>query len=302
VILSRVLFTVFGLVLAVLATFFLLRLFPGGPFDEEGSLAAPVRAKLEKQYGIHEPVTQQVQKYIFNIFRGEWGQSIVYAGKPVQEVVLTAMPRTLFLGAFALMTSLGIGLTMGFLFFLSPSAGVVAWIHRFFLSAPTLFLGPLLILVFGLWLGWLPIAAGDSWTSYILPVFLLAIRPSANLARLLMSAMEESLDEPWAQTAKAMGLRSRTIVMKYALRESLIPVLSYLGPALAGVFSGSLIVENIFNIQGLGTLFLQSIVNRDYALIVSLTLFYAFILMISNGVFEAIGVWADPRLRNRNEN
>ena len=299
--LTRFFLSVLALFLVITLTFSLLRAFPGGPFDDESPTSPAVRAQLEKQYGLGQNVFFQGLKFSIDFFKGDWGRSILYGGRPVREVISEAFPRTLVLGGVSLTVSLGFGLFMGYLFFLTSSAKIVRWIHRFFLSAPTLFLGPLLILVFGIWLGWLPVTTDESIQSFLLPILVLSIRPTANLARLLLSAMEESLLEPWVITAKAMGLSSKVIVLQYALKQSLIPVLTYLGPALAGVLSGSFIVENIFNVQGMGTLFLQSLVNRDYSLIVALTVIYASVLIFANFVFDLINLWVDPRIQSKIE-
>lgn len=298
-ILSRFLFSIAALFSVMLGTFILLRLYPGGPFDDEVNFSPAVRARLTNQYALEKPLLQQTQVYLLNLVSGSWGYSYLYNGKSVKSLILNALPRTLFLGGFSLALAALAGLGLGFLYFLTDSERIVRILHRFFLSAPTLFLGPLLILVFGIWLHLLPISVDERGLSYALPIVVLAVRPTANLARLLISAQEQALREPWVLTAQAMGLSPRLIVMKYALRESLIPLLSYLGPALAGVFSGSLIVENIFNIQGLGTLFLQSLINRDYQLITTLTVLYAAVLILSNFLLDVLSSLVDPRLRGK---
>ncbi len=287
------LFSIFGL---ITATFFLLRCLPGGPFDDEVQLAPQVLAALKIQYGLDQSLLTQYTLYLKNLAEFNLGHSILYSGKSVSIVIMNALPRSFGLGAGALFFGVLIGISSGFLFFITGSQVVMRAIHFMFLSAPTLFLGPLVILVFGLWLNWFPITVSDRWASYILPLMVLTIRPAANLARLLIGGLEESLAQPWAITAKAYGFSNEKILMKFAFKQSLIPVLSYLGQSVAGILSGSLLVEIIFNIGGLGSQFIESLVNRDYAVIISLTLIYGLILVISNLLFDIIIYSLDARI------
>jgi oligopeptide transport system permease protein len=285
--------TIFGI---VTATFFLLRCLPGGPFDAETDVAPQVLQSLQAHYGFDRPLLSQYFLFLKNLAHFDFGESVLYTGKPVREVIAMGLPRTFALGGCCLVLSGFFGTLLAFLYLLTGSNWIVRSVHFVFLSAPTLFLGPLFILVFGLWLNIVPITVGDSLLSYALPLAVLMVRPAANTARLLIGALEEALSQPWAVTAKAYGFSSRHILMKYAFKQSLVPALSYLGQSVAGILSGSLLVEMIFNIQGLGTEFVDSLVSRDYSLIISLTLLYGTLLVVTNFIFDVCIFSLDPRM------
>ncbi len=276
--------------------FFLLRLLPGGPFDDEVYLAPEIIQSLRIQYGLNEPLWTQYWIYIQHFLKFDFGASILFSGKPVGEVILLALPRSFGLGASALFMALLFGLGGTIVFFLTGTQAIFKIIHLAFLSIPTLLLGPFFILIFCLQLNLFPIVVDSSWSSYIPPLVVLSIRPGVNLSRLLITALEESLSQPWSITARAYGFSKPTILMKFAMKQSLIPVLSYLGQSVAGILSGSFFVEMIFNINGLGTGFVQSILGRDYSLIMALTLMYGFILVIFHFIFDIIIYLLDPRI------
>jgi oligopeptide transport system permease protein len=278
------------------AVFFLLRCLPGGPFDSDLDVAPQVLQALQARYGLNQPVVDQYVIFLKNLSHLDFGDSILYSGKSVLDVIAMGLPRTFALGGCCLVLSGIFGILTAFIYLLTGSHWVVRSIHFVFLSAPTLFLGPLLILIFGLWLNLVPIAVGDSLLSYALPLAVLMVRPAANTARLLIAALEESLTQPWAITAMAYGFSNRRILMKFAFKQSLIPAISYLGQSVAGILSGSLLVEMIFNIQGLGTEFVDSLLNRDYALVTSLTLLYGTILVLTNLLFDIFIFSLDPRM------
>jgi oligopeptide transport system permease protein len=277
-------------------TFFLIRIYPGGPFDDEIHLAPQVLDSLNYQYGLNQNLASQLLLYLKNFFSLNFGLSILYPGKTIAEVLIQAYPRSLTIGFATLCLSVFFGCSLGVIYFLSKSKNMIRMIHYLFLSTPSLFLGPSLILIFGIWLNWLPIMLSSSWTSYILPVAVMSVRPTANMARLIMSGLEESLSQPWVITAKAFGLTSSRIVMKYGIKQSLIPALSYLGQTTAGILSGSILIEMMFNVQGLGSLFIESVINRDYGLITTLTVLYGSLLIFSGLIFDLISFSLDPRM------
>lgn len=292
----RIIISIVSIFVLITATFFLLRCLPGGPFDDDVHLAPQVLAALKAQYGMDQTLPGQFILYLKNLSKFDLGDSILYSGKPVSQVIMHALPISFGLGAGALLLGILTGISLGFLFFITGSQVIIRVIHFIFLSAPTLFLGPVIIFIFGIWLDWFPVTVGEKWNSFVLPLIVLSIRPGANLARLLIGALEESLAEPWAVTAKAYGFSNEKILMKFAFKQSLIPVLSYLGQAVAGILSGSLLVEIIFNIGGLGAQFVDSLVNRDYSVIIALTLIYGIILIFCNLLFDMIIFSLDARM------
>ncbi|GIL16991.1 MAG: peptide ABC transporter permease [Oligoflexia bacterium] len=292
----RLLLSMISLLGLAVLCFLLLRLFPGGPFDEDQALPAAVVENLKTHYGLNLSLFDQLARFLSHLVKFDFGQSILYGGESVVSVIAKGMPQTFFIGSISLVVSVSFGFFLGLISFFSSTSRLSHFIQILFLSAPTLFLGPFLIYLFGFHWNLLPITLNHGWVSYILPVIVLSLRPSANMARLIMNAMTETLAEPWVRTAKAYGFSQQTIILKYALRASLIPFLSYMGPLVAGVLSGSLLVEMIFNIQGLGTLFVESLLNRDYSLVVGLTLLFGFVLITANFIFDLIMYKMDSRL------
>lgn len=285
-------FAIFGL---LFLTFILIHIYPGGPFDEDIKLAPEVLEALKRQYGLNLSLLGQLSLYLKNIFFFNFGPSILYPGKTIAAVIALAWPRSLIIGSLTLIISIVCGSLLGILYFLSQSKNLVRVLHYSFLSAPSLFLGPAFILIFGIWFNWLPITINDSALSYVLPIAVMSVRPIANIARLLMSGLEESLTQPWVTTTQAFGFNRHTII-RYGLKQSMIPVFSYLGQATAGILSGSILIEIMFNVQGMGTLFVESLINRDYGLITTLTLLYGGLLIFAGFVFDSLSYFLDPRV------
>jgi len=277
--------------------FLLLRLFPGGPFDEDTQLAPQVLAALKQQYLLDRPLIEQLLHFFSQLSRFELGESLLYSGKPVTDVIAHVFPRTLGIGVFALCLSLIFGFSLGVLGFIIKRPVMMNVLHLFFLSAPSLFLGPLFIMIFGIWLKALPVTVNGGLSSYLLPIFILALKPAISISRLVSSSLKETLLQPWVRTVRAFGVSEATLIYKHLLKNSLIPALAYVGTMAAGVLSGSILIEMIFNVNGVGTLYIEALINRDYQLIVGLTLLYGMMLTLATLLADLAMFFADPRLR-----
>ncbi|MFM6927767.1 MAG: ABC transporter permease [Bdellovibrio sp.] len=286
-------------VLAVLS-FLLLKLLPGGPFDEDLALNPLVRETLSKQWGLHESVFQQSLKYIGNVFTGDLGVSMVRPDQTVVSIIGQGLVNSMGLNLIALFCvlvgSFGIAI-LAMRFRGSWFDRAVDQLMIAFLSLPSLFWGPLLIYLFGFYFNLLPVAFLTGPANYILPVLTLSMRPLASLVRLLKTSLTENYHLDYVRTAKAKGLGEWGILIRHVLRNSMIPFLSYSGPLLVGLLSGSFLVEMLFAIPGLGGQFIMAVGDRDYTLIVGLSLFYGSLLIVMNSVIDVIMRMVDPRLR-----
>lgn len=290
------------LTLLVLVTllFFLLRTLPGGPFDVERNLAPVVKANLEAKYSLDKPLWLQYLGYLGNVFRGDLGPSYTNPGRSVQEIIAAKLPPSAELGLWSLLLAIIVGLPLGVLAayyhntVIDYGASFLAIIGR---SIPNMALGPLLILLFGLTLQWLPVARWGTWDARILPVLTLGLSSSAVIARLTRASMLQIIREPFVLTARAKGLSEIKVIFKHALRNALIPVLSIIGPTFAVLITGTLVVEQIFAIPGLGSEFVKSINNRDYPLIMGITLLFGFVLIVANTLVDMGYALIDPRIR-----
>lgn len=291
--------TIISLFFLASLCFFLLKVFPGSPFDEEIHLNPKVEQNLKSYYGLDQPVLSQYLHFVQNLLQGKLGYSMHFEGKSVTAVIAQSLPTTLQLGGAALLFSIVCGFLVGFL---AARSKFFSEIHGAYvltsISLPTLMLGPLLIWYFCFQLDWLPVAQLNSASAFILPVILLSLRPIAVLSRLLKNSLDEALRSDYARTAKAMGLGPSRILIKWALRNSLIPFMSYVAILIAGLLSGSLLIEMLFAIPGLGTQFLDALINRDYSLVVGLALFYGVLLMISQLIVDILIQLFDPRIKS----
>lgn len=294
---KRSLYSLLTLFLLAVLCFILLRLFPGGPFDEDTRLAPQVLDSLKAQYGLDKTLPEQLMQFLTQLLHFDLGQSLLYSGKPVTSVIISVFPRTLGLGSVAFGLSLFLGLGVGVFGFAMKRPVFLNVLHLFFLSAPSLFFGPLVILVFGIWFGVLPVAINDHWSSYILPIFVLALKPAIGVSRLVSNSMEETILQPWVKTTRAFGISESVLIYKHVLKNSLIPVFAYIGTMAAGVLSGSILIEMIFNVNGIGSLFIEALLNRDYQLVVGLTLLYGLMLTSATLISDIAMFFVDPRLR-----
>lgn len=289
------------LVLATL-TFVLLHLAPGGPFDSERVLPPEILAALERSYHLDEPVWKQFGRYIGGLFTGDLGASYEYADRSVGSLIAEGAPVSFLIGTLAMGLALAAGGTVGVLAALRRGRFTDRALMAFAvggLSIPVYVVAPLMVLVFAVGLGWLPAGGWEAGraSDLVLPVIALALPQAAVIARLTRGAMLESLGAPHVRTARAKGLPPRDVVLRHALRPALMPVLSYLGPALAGIVTGSVVIEQIFGVPGIGRHFVQAALNRDYPLVMGVVLFYGALIVVFNFVVDILYGVLDPRVR-----
>lgn len=288
------------LLVLVTAVFFLLRAAPGGPFDAERVLAPAVQAQVAAAYHLDEPLWRQFGRYLGGVLQGDLGPSFQYPGRSVNEIIAAGFPVSLQLGLSALVLALVMGCGAGMLAALRPRRladhGVMA-LAMTGLSIPNFVVAPLLILGFAVTLGWLPAGGWQDWRSAVLPVIALALPQAALLARLMRASMVEVLSQNYIRTARAKGLPEHWVVLRHALKPALVPVVSYLGPAAAQLLTGSIVVEQIFSIPGLGRHFVQGALNRDYTLVMGVVLFYGALIVLCNLLVDLAYRVLDPRVR-----
>jgi oligopeptide transport system permease protein len=298
--LKRLLSTVPTLLVLALLVFFLLRAAPGGPFDGERALAPEIQAQVEAAYHLDEPLWRQFGRYLAGLARGDLGPSFQYAGRSVNELIAAGFPVSLQLGlaamALAVLAGCGLGVVAALRRGTLADRGLMA-LALTGVSIPNFVVAPLLILAFALALGWLPAGGWDSWRSAVLPVIALALPQVAYLARLTRDSMVEVLAQNWIRTARAKGLPQHWIVLRHALKPALLPVLSYLGPATAQILTGSVVVEQVFSIPGLGRHFVQGALNRDYTVVMGVVMFYGALVVLFNLLVDLLYGVLDPRVR-----
>ena len=286
-----------SLALLIILTFGLLRFFPGSPLNEETSLDPQVVDSLRKFYGLDQGFFDQFCTYLNNLFHGDGGVSMHFIGRSVNSLIWEFGQTSLVLGGLAFFTAVVFSFCYLFLsrVFLRRGRGLDQ-VVLVLISIPSIALGPLAIWFFSFYLRLFPVALLESPISYVLPVLLLSFKPSLTLARILSSSVDEVLQEDFIQTARALGFSQTQVILKWALKNSMTSYLSQLGPLFAGLISGSFLVEVLFAIPGLGYQFVQSVLNRDWPLILGLTLVYGGVLMLAQLVTDLLIVWSDPRV------
>ena len=304
-ILRRLLTAIPTLLLVLLASFALMRFAPGGPFDGERPLAPETRAALEAAYGLNLPMGEQFALFLQRTLTGDFGPSLVYRDLTVTQLIADSLPVSLTLGGLAILLALALGLAAGTLAALRPGG----WADETLMLAativtalPSFVTGPLLALIFGLWLGLLPVGGlGDSLVSapqfWVMPVIALALPVAGAIAKLARAGLAAALAQEHIRTARARGLSTGAIVLRHALRPALVPVVSYLGPAAAGLLTGAVVIETVFALPGLGRYFVQGALNRDYPLIMAVILLYAVLIIAFNLIADLLYGWLDPRSR-----
>jgi oligopeptide transport system permease protein len=291
-------------ILAVITvTFFLVRIAPGGPFDSEKAVIPEVRAALEAQYRLDQPLLRQYVAYLGDLAQGDFGPSFKYPGRSVNELIGAGLPVTAELGLYALLIATLIGGVAGVIASLKPNTAqdyIPMTLAMIGICMPTFLLGPLLVLLFGIRLEWLPVSGwGDIPGDKLLPSITLGAAYAAYIARLSRAGMLEVLSQDYIRTARAKGLPEWQVVIKHALRGGLIPVVAFLGPAFAGLLAGSFVVETIFQIPGLGRFYVQAAFNRDYTMILGTTVFLSTLIVLFNLLSDILAAWLNPRLRHQ---
>ena len=304
-ILKRILQAIPVLLLVATATFFMVRAAPGGPFDKDRSIPPEVMTQLNKRHHLDDPLWKQYLDYMTNLVQGDFGPSFKYASHSVTELIGAGLPPTLELSLYAILFALVVGLPIGilaalkrntFLDYAPMSAAMIG------ICMPTFVLGPILLLVFGIWLQWLPVAGwGQVPGDKILPSITLGSVYAAYIARITRGGMLEILSQDYIRTAYAKGLSMPRIIVVHALRGGITPVISFLGPAIAGLLAGSFVVESIFQVPGLGRFYVMAAFNRDYTMILGCTIFFSFLIILFNLLADIIQVWLNPKLRQELE-
>lgn len=301
--LTRRAVTIFFTLLALATlTFFLMRVVPGGPFDSDKALPPEIKANVEAKYKLDLPVWRQYTDYMLGLARLDFGPSYKYIGRSVNEIIGESLPVSVELGLYALAIAIVLGLPLGILSAYRQNSWVdmtSMFLAVSGVSAPSYLVGAVLIYVFSLQLDWLPPALWEDWRSAILPALTLGVRPAALIARLTRASLLESIRADYVRTARAKGLGESVVVLKHALKNSLIPVLTLLGPLTAYVITGSFVIEYIFAIPGMGKHFINAVTNRDYPLIMGVTMVYGFLLVFCNLLVDMLYAAVDPRIRVR---
>jgi oligopeptide transport system permease protein len=287
--------------LVATATFILLRVAPGGPFDDEKPVAPEIKAQIEAHYGLNEPLPVQYVQFFANVLRGDLGPSYKYAGWDVQEIIGQSFPVSLELGLWALLVALLIGIPIGTLAALrhkQRSETALMGLAMVGICLPSFVLGPILVLIFSLQLEWFNPIGWATASDRVLPVFTLSLLYAAYIARLARGGMLDVLRQDYIRTARAKGLSAAMVVYRHALRTALLPVVTYTGPAAAGLISGSFVVETIFFLPGLGPFFVNAALNRDYTMVMGTVLFYAVLIILFNLIVDLLQLWMQPRTRH----
>lgn len=299
-ILGRILQAIPTLLVIATLTFFMTRMAPGGPFDGEKPIPEEIKERIEAHYGLNEPLHEQFLLYLSNLLQGDLGPSFKYIGWEVSELIAQAFPVSAQLGLCSLAIALTLGLPAGIVAALrknSPWDYVPMSIAMVGICLPTFVLGPALILLFSSKLGWFSPMGWYSISDIVLPSLTLGLFYAAYIARLTRAGMLETLNQDYIRTARAKGAPPSQVVTKHALRGGLLPVVTFLGPAFAGLISGSFIIESIFFIPGLGRFFVTAAFNRDYTMVIGTVLFYAALIIVMNLLVDIVQAWLNPRTR-----
>ena len=297
---GRIVVTVPVFFTVVTAVFFMIRFAPGGPFDSEKELPPGVRENLAAKYHMDEPLFQQYLRYWRDLLQGDLGPSFKHANRTVNEIIAEALPVSAELGLLALFWAALIGVSSGIIAALKRNTlwdYVPMSISILGICLPTFVIGPLLVLAFAISFEWFPVAGWESWEHRVLPSLTLGFAYAAYLSRLTRGGMLEVLAQDFVRTARAKGLSETRVVLRHALRGGLLPVVSYLGPAVAGILTGALVTETIFNIPGLGRFFVESALNRDYTVVMGTALLYFALIFVCNLCVDVAYALLDPRVR-----
>jgi oligopeptide transport system permease protein len=300
----RILTSIPTLLVIVTVAFFMMRIAPGGPFDRERALPPEIEKNVLAAYDLDQPLLAQYADYLLDVVRGDFGPSFKYRDFTVAELLWTGFPASLKVGGIAIVLAVAVGIALGTLAALRQNAGIdyaVMATAMTGITIPNFVMAPLLTLIFGVWLSWLPVAGwnGGATQNLVLPVIALALPQIAYIARLTRGSMIEVLHANFVRTARAKGLRERIVVARHALKGALLPVVSYLGPATAQVVTGSVVIETIFGIPGIGRYFIQGALNRDYTLVMGTVIVYAVLIILLNLIVDLLYGLLDPKVKQR---
>lgn len=300
--LRRLLGAIPTLLILIALAFFMIRAAPGGPFDQERALLPEIEANLRAAYHLDEPLYRQFGRYLWNLARGDFGPSFQYRDFTVTELIRAGFPVSLRLGGLAMLLAFFIGVAAGSIAALRQNTKTdysVMAVSMTGISIPNFVMAPILILVFAVYLRWLPAGGlgGGAIQNMILPVISLALPQIAYISRLTRGSMIEVLRSNFVRTARAQGLPTWKILVHHALKPGLLPVISYLGPAAAAVITGSVVIEQIFGVPGLGRFFVQGALNRDYTLVMGVVVFYGTLIIVLNYLVDLAYAWLDPKVK-----
>lgn len=298
---SRLLGLIPTLLVLITIAFFLIRMAPGGPFDSEKILPPEIRANLDAKYHLDEPLIQQYFRYLGQIVTLDFGPSFQYKDWTVNELIARGFPVSLTIGGLAILLAFFLGTLIGIIAAMRQNSAVdysLMGVAMLGISIPNFVVAPLLILLVAVYAGWLP-AGGWDWSlqRMVLPVITLALPAIAYIARLTRGSMIEVLHSNYIRTARAKGLPEHLVIARHALKPALLPVISFLGPATAGLITGSVVIERIYSIPGLGSYFVQGALNRDYTLVMGVVIFYGVIIILLNFIVDILYAWMNPRIR-----
>ncbi len=300
-IVKRVLFGLVTLFALATITFYLMHAIPGTPFSGEmRQLSDAIRDKLIEQYDLDKPYHVQYIKYLKNAVTGDFGTSLHRKGAQVMDIIGKGLPYTASLGAVSFCIAMFVGISLGLVAAFSKKPwinGTVAFIATVGVSVPSFLVALLMMLLFGVKLGWLPMIGLSGWKNFIMPGVALALGPIAMISRLVKSGLQEELRQDYVTLAKSKGTGEVTVVLRHALKNAILPVITYAGPLLATLVTGSFVVETMFTIPGIGAEFVNSVTNRDYTLIMALTIIYGAFIIIANIATDLISAAIDPRVR-----
>lgn len=299
-ILRRLGSSILAVFFVVTITFMLMHAIPGGPFAREKAIPSEIKAALEARYHLSDPLWKQYVDYLSNLAHGDLGPSFKYKGTTVNDIIKQCFPVSAALGAAAVLLSLIVGILSGIVAALNHNKWqdyLAMLMSTIGFAVPNFILAGFLMFVFALKLRWFPAALWGSPSQVVLPALALAGMPTAVIARFMRSNLLEVMQQDYIRTARAKGLTEMTVVYRHAIRNAIMPIITYLGPLVAGIFTGSFVVENIFAIPGLGQYFVSSISNRDYTVILGVTVFYSCFLVVMNLVVDLAYSWIDPRIK-----
>jgi oligopeptide transport system permease protein len=301
-IVKRLLGAVPTLFIIITLAFFMIRVAPGGPFSSEKRVPPEVLANLERAYHMDEPLPMQYVRYLGNVLRGDFGPSFKYKDFTVNELLWGGFPVSARLGGIAIALAVVIGVGLGTVAALRQNSAVdhtVMATAMTGIAVPNFVVGPVLTLIFGLMLGWIPVGGwGAGQTAYwIAPIIALCLPQIAYIARLTRGSMIEVLRSNYVRTARAKGLSERVTITRHSLKAAILPVVSYLGPAFAAIITGSVVIEQIFSIPGIGRYFVQGSLNRDYTLVMGVTIFFGILIILCNLIVDIVYGLLDPKIR-----
>lgn len=299
-IIKRSLLAVITIYVVATLTFFLMNAVPGGPYEAEKAISPQAKAALEAKFGLDKPLGSQYISYMQNLLKGDFGPSLKQRGREVKDIIFSKFPVSARLGGISVLTALCLGIPLGCVAALNRGKfldNLIIVLSTCGIAVPSFVICSVSMYFFGVKLNLLPTVGIATWKHYILPVFSLAFYPTAYIARLMRSSMLDVMGQDYMRTAKAKGLNQFVILFKHALRNSILPVVTYVGPMLAYTLTGSFIVEKIFTIPGLGGEFVSSITNRDYMMIMGTTIFLATILITINVLVDIVYTIIDPRIK-----